>query len=158
MENPAMKRTDSWLEERMYNIWENHFADIPRKNHVIIKYGRSSIRQLGSIKWAQNNTRIKSLIQKKDVRELVETQDDRRITVITITRKFQDLSVPQYVIESTIAHELVHYAHGFSSPLARQHKHPHKGGLIRKELEKRGMGTIHRNARKWIREHWQTYQ
>ena len=141
----------------MYDIWENHFSDIPRKNYILIKFGRSSSRQLGSIKWANKNTRIKSLLNLKSIKEDALAQDDGRITVITITRKFQDPSIPDYVIDATIAHELVHYAHGFSSPLKQLHKHPHQGGLIRRELTNRGLGAIYQKSRLWIKEHWTGY-
>ena len=46
--------------------------------------------------------------------------------------------IPEYVIDTTVAHELVHYMHGFFSPHQRLYKHPHKGGIVTKELKKRG--------------------
>ena len=150
-------RTNEWLTERLYSIWEDYFADIPRKNYVIITFGRASSRQLGSIKWATKKTRIKSIIRDKDVQEEIKSQDDKRITVITITRKFQNQNIPEYVVDATIAHELVHYTHGFSSPLKQAYKHPHQGGLIRKELQARGLGSTHKRAKRWIREHWPQY-
>ena len=157
MEEKTEERTDKWLAKRMYDIWEDHFADIPRKNFVLIKFGRSASRQLGSIKWANKKTRIKSFIKKKSVETSLKAQDVKKVTVITITRKFQDLSIPDYVVDATIAHELVHYAHGFSSPLKQSYRHPHQGGLIRNELEGRGIGKLHQKAKIWIRENWKNY-
>lgn len=150
-------RNNSWLEQKLYDIWEDFFADIPRKNLVIIKFGRSSRRQLGSIKWANRNTRIKTVMREKQFLTNHEIQDDKRITVITITRKFKDPSIPEYVVEATIAHELCHYTHGFSSPMKQIYKHPHQGGIVRKELESRGFGKIHLRSKKWIRENWLKY-
>lgn len=150
-------RDDKWLIDRLYYIWENYFADIPRKNLVLIKFGRSSKSQLGSIKWATNRTRIKGLMKKRDLREFYEAQDDKRITVITITQKFKHLEIPEYVVDSTIAHELCHYVHGFSSPLEQRFKNPHKGGVIRKELAGRGFEKTHKMAKKWLKENWRNW-
>ena len=155
--DPATRRTNTWLEKRMYFLWEDHFADVPRTNVVLIKFGRNASTQLGSIKWANNATRIKTLLKRKTIKEYADAQDDKRITVITITRKFQNPEIPEFVVDSTIAHEMVHYAHGFSSPLKQRYRHPHKGGLIRKELEARGLGQLHKEARKWIRDNWRMY-
>ncbi len=157
MEEETKGRTNEWLAERMYEIWEEYFADIPRKNFVLIKFGRAATRQLGSIKWANKRTKIKSFIKKKSVETSLKAQDIKKVTVITINKKFQKASIPQYVVDATIAHELVHYAHGFSSPLKQSYRHPHQGSLIRKELEVRGLGEVHQKAQKWIREHWRHY-
>jgi hypothetical protein len=150
-------RTNTWLANRMYYLWEEHFADVPRTNVVLIKFGRGSRSQLGSIKWANQSTRIRSLLKRKSIREYADAQDDKRVTVITITRKFKDPSIPEFVVDSTIAHEMVHYTHGFSSPLKQRFAHPHKGGLIRKELESRGLGELHRAAKRWLKENWRMY-
>lgn len=157
MKIPVNERTNLWLEKKLYSIWENFFADVPRKNLVIIKFGRSSRRQLGSIKWANPNTRIKSIMKKKQFHTQHKVQDDKRITVITITRKFKDLSIPEYVVESTIAHELCHYTHGFSSPMKQIYRHPHKGGIVRRELKGRGLDKKYSQSKKWIKEHWIYY-
>ncbi|MDD3662053.1 MAG: hypothetical protein PHG63_03220 [Candidatus Dojkabacteria bacterium] len=150
-------RTEAWLADRMYEIWENYFADVPRKNFVLIKFGRSASRQLGSIGWARKNSRIKAFLKKDSIKKTVRSQDDSRITVITITRKFKDPSIPDYVVDATIAHEIAHYVHGFSSPLKRQYHHPHKGGVVRKELTRRGLGDTEKAARGWIRQNWRSY-
>lgn len=150
-------RDNDFLADNLYDIWENHFSDVPRKNLVVIKFGRSSKRQLGSIKWANKRTKIKRLLKNKEVQEEYKVQDDNRITVITITRKFKDPSVPEYVLRDTIAHELCHYTHGFHSPLKQLYNNPHQGGIIRKELEARGLGSSHKKARKWIKENWKKY-
>jgi hypothetical protein len=151
------KRNNKWLEDEMYSIWEDYFADVPRKNLVIIKFGRASTRQLGSIKWANKKTRIKSIMKRREIQEMHRIQDDKRITVITITAKFKDISIPKYVVQSTIAHELCHYTHGFSSPENKQFRYPHQGGIIKAELAKRGLGTIHQKARGWLRNNWLDY-
>lgn len=147
-----MERNDAYLEEKMYEIWENHFSDVPRKNLVLIKFGKYSRRQLGAIKWANERTKIKGRLRKK--KDEMDIADDKRISVIMITRYFQYPIIPEHVIEATIAHELVHYTHGFHSPLPKIANHPHRGRVVEKELIKRGMGEIYKESQKWIKENW----
>ncbi len=145
-------RDRKYLENLMYDLWENNFCDIPRKNLVLIKFGKYSKRQLGSIKIANQDTKIKSLL-KKNIDDY-DAQDDKRVTVITITKYFQNEIVPEYVVSATIAHELCHYAHGFSSPLEKQFDKPHQGSVINKELAKRGLIESQHLADVWLKEHW----
>jgi len=145
-------RNNKFLEDTLYDIWENHFCDIPRKNFVLIKYGKYSKRQLGSIKLANESTKIKGLLRKKEEDYLV--QDDKSITVITLTRYFQREVVPDFVVRATIAHELCHYAHGFSSPLQKRFQKPHQGSVVHKELKKRGLFEKQKEVDKWLKENW----
>lgn len=148
-------RDNNYLEERLYTLWEEYFADVPRKNLVLIKFGKGSRRQLGSIKWVRAQTGVRSLMKKR--KEEYLAQDDKRVSLITITKYFQDERVPEYVVDGTIAHELVHYVHGFHSPLQQVYKHPHKGGIVKKELVKRGLGEVHKNAEVWLKKEWRKY-
>lgn len=145
-------RNSEYLENLLYEIWEDHFCDIPRKNFVIIKYGKYSKRQLGSIKLANKHTKIKGILNEK--KEDYNIQDDKSITVITVTRYFQNDVVPEFVVRSTIAHELCHYAHGFSSPLQKRFQKPHQGSIIKKELQKRGLLEEQKKTDKWLKENW----
>ncbi len=145
-------RNTQFLENTLYDLWENHFCDIPRKNLVLIKYGKYSKRQLGSIKLANKRTKIKGLLKNKEQDYIA--QDDKRITVITVTRYFQNEIVPEFVVRATIAHELCHYAHGFSSPLQKRFEKPHQGSVIKKELKKRGLLEKQIEADRWFKENW----
>ena len=145
-------RNNEFLENILYNLWENHFCDIPRKNLVLIKYGKYSKRQLGSIKLANDNTKIKGLLRKKKEEYLI--QDNKSISVITVTRYFQNKVVPESVVRATIAHELCHYAHGFSSPLQKSFQKPHQGSVIKKELKKRGLLEEQQRVDKWLKKNW----
>ena len=145
-------RDDAWLSEKMYELWENHFEDIPRLNHVLIKFGKRSKRQLGAIGWLTNKTqKISKMLQREG------EADDKRVSLINITSYFKDEYIPEAVVLGTIAHELCHYAHGFNSPLKQVFDHPHKGGVIRKELQKRGLAGLHKQSRSWLKANWQTY-
>jgi hypothetical protein len=75
-------------------------------------------------------------------------------TEIVINSLFQDSKVPEYIINLTIAHELVHYMHGFNSPHKQMFKHPHKGNIVNKELKKRGYEGLLKLERKWFKDEW----
>lgn len=140
------------LEDLLYDIWEEYFADIPRKNLVLIKYGKYSKARLGSIKWVRNKTGIKKIY--KTYRSEHESQDDERITLITLTRFFSDPEVPEEILKATIAHELVHYAHGFNSPLPKLYNHPHRGKVVEIELERRGLYSMYAESEQWLKDNW----
>ncbi len=122
-------RDDKWLLSRLDFIWSKYFSEILQKNKVFIKFGRNSKFRLGSIRL---NKKTKN-------------------TFIIITSMFKDVSVPQEVIDHTIGHELVHYSHGFSSPHPKLFKYPHAGGVVKKEMEQRGMGNLYQSYKKWIK-------
>lgn len=147
-------RDNSYLENLLYDIWENHFCDVARLNLVTIKYGKHSKRQLGSIRLIKDVDTFNRYVKKyKLSKELFE---DTSVSLINITRYFTYDFVPEYVIKSTIAHELCHYTHGFSSPLEKKFKYPHQGGIVKKELKKRGLGKIHEDSKKWLKDNWIT--
>ena len=145
-------RDNKYLENILWDLWDNNFCDVPRKNLVVIKFGKFSKRQLGSIKLANGRTKIKSLIRKKE--DELNVQDDKSITVVTVTRFFQKDVVPEFVIRATIAHELCHYTHGFQSPLEKKFDKPHQWNIINKELAKRGLLEEEKKADKWLKENW----
>jgi len=120
-----------WLKGKLDEIWINHFPDIPRENKVLITFkGR----------WKNKFGHIKQLPSKN--------------TWIAINKLFQDERVPEYIINLTIAHELAHYAHGFQSPLEQKYKHPHKGGIVDKELKKRGLSEELKKEKIWLKQEW----
>lgn len=146
------KRDNEWLEDLMYDLWENNFNDVPRKNLVVIKFGKHSKRQLGCIQMASSRTTgIKDQLQN------IDKNDIKNISLITITRYFKDPRIPKEIVLGTIAHEMCHYAHGFSSPLQKIYDHPHKGGVIRKELSKRGLGELYKYCNKWLKLNWSKF-
>lgn len=145
-------RDNKYLENLLWDLWDNNFCDVPRKNLVVIKFGKYSKRQLGSIKLANERTKIKSLIRKKEGE--LDVQDEKSVTVITVTRYFQKDIVPEFVVRATISHELCHYTHGFQSPLEKKFNKPHQGNIINKELSKRGLLEEEKMADKWLKENW----
>lgn len=126
-----LARDNNWLLSRLDLIWSKHFSDVSQENPIFIKFGRYSKYRLGSIK----------LNRKSDK------------SYITITSMFKDNKIPLGVVDHTIGHELTHYAHGFSSKRARLHKYPHAGGVVRKEMEERGMGYLTIAYKMWIKDY-----
>ena len=127
-------RDNRWLLCRLDNIWSTHFSDVTQANRVFVRFGRSSKTRFGSIRlrYSDNSTHI------------------------MISGIFKKHIFPEEVVDHTIAHELVHYTHGFSSPHSRLHKFPHRGGIIDKELKRRGLGALVAFYRKWLDEYAKT--
>lgn len=145
-------RDDNWLADKMYELWEDNFEDVPRLNHVVIKFGKKAKRQLGAIGWLHNKT--------KRIATILDEQGDadvNKVSLINITSYFKDEAIPEYVVIATIAHEMCHYAHGFNSPLKQIFNHPHKGGVIRKEMQKRGLTKTYKDAKVWLKANWANY-
>jgi len=122
-------RDDTWLTERFDQIWELFFADVEKKD-VHIRWKGKWKNKFGHITRKNNRSEI------------------------VINKLFQNLQVPEDVIKLTIAHEIVHYAHGFHSHLPKLYKHPHKGGVVDKELKKRGFSYMLKKEKDWQKNEW----
>ena len=126
-------RNDAWLMERVALLRENHFADVPQGFPIVAKFGSRARYRFGSI--AARNGR----------------------TIILINSLFAAPDVPIYVVDATIGHELAHYAHGFGSGLPKKYAHAHRGGVVDKELEARGLGELSAKAEQWRKAHWEEF-
>lgn len=145
-------RDNAWAENRMNQIWRDHFSDVLQENNVKIKFGRQARTRLGSIRQVHYRSS-----QRRELLNFSANQPaskNNNPSLITITGYFKDEKVPEYIIDLTIAHELCHYTHGFSSPLPQLFKYPHQGGLVDKELVNRGFGAALREQKKWLKEEW----
>jgi hypothetical protein len=120
------------LTAYLEQIWQDHFADLPRVNDVSIGYCYPWKSRLG----------------------LIRLSLDKTTSFIGINSLLQLQQVPEYVLITTIAHELTHYAHGFGSPLPRLWKHPHANKVVDRELERRDLGEQLRCCTEWIDKHW----
>lgn len=127
-------RDNIWLLSRLDFLWSRFFPDVPQKNKVFIRFGRYAKYRLGSIRLGRHT----------------------KASFITITAMFKNLKIPEAVVDHTVGHELVHYAHGFSSSNPRLHKYPHAGGVVKKEMEERGMGYLHKAYKEWVKEYRKT--
>lgn len=161
-------RNQEWLENRFEYIYRKYFADLEAPNRIDIKWGRRSRRQLGCIKKGGLLPSLRggdpSLHSGQAPQSLGSrlprpfgSRNDKFTTIIVINGLFKDEAIPLFVIDAVIAHEMSHYAHGFNSPLPQQHRHPHKGGIIRKELKKRDLSALEHQQKLWTAENWQKY-
>jgi hypothetical protein len=125
-------RDDWWLAQMLDRIWTQHFADTPRINVVSVTFGGVWKTRLG----------------------LITMTEDQTATFIEINRLLRLIEVPDVVAKITVAHELVHYAHGFGSPLPRRYKHPHRGGIVKRELLRRGMAADYDKYDAWVYDRW----
>lgn len=99
------------------DTWHLYFADIPRVNEVRIAYDSSWKRRLA----------------------VIRLRDE--VTFITLNALLQDQRIPTDVCRIQLAHELVHYAHGFGSPLPRQFADPHANGSSKLSWNGEGSAT-----------------
>lgn len=132
MKNPV--RDDNWLLSRLDYLWSKHFPDVAQKNKVFIKFSREAKYRFGSIRM----------------------DPSKNGSLILINGKFKESTIPVEIIDHTIAHELVHYTHGFSSPHEKAHDFPHRGGVIEKELAKRGLSHLTKKYQTWLKEYKKT--
>jgi hypothetical protein len=116
-------------------IWQHYFADIPCANDVSIDYCYPWKTRLGLIRLSQ----------------------DQSASFIGINTLILLEQVPEEVLVTTIAHELVHYSHGFGSPLPRSHKHPHANNIVDRELVHRALGDQLHCCREWIDKCWYAF-
>lgn len=126
-------RTDDWLVSRFVNIWDSWFSDVPKENEVVVRFKGKWKNKFGHIKMRNG------------------------ITEIAVNGLFKSLEVPEEVIDLTIAHEIVHYSHGFQSPLEKKFRYPHQGGIVNKELRARGFKSSLVLEKKFMKNWWSVY-
>lgn len=146
-------RDNKWLENRLQYIWSTYFSDIEKINRVYIIFGRSNRNQLGSIaaKGPKRLVRLPGRFPKPSW-WLPESY-----SVITMNGLFKNPEIPDEIVDSTIAHELVHYSHGFSSPHPQLFRYPHQGSVVTKELIKRGFKEQLKFQRTWLKANWRKH-
>lgn len=131
----AENRSQAWLRRLLAEVWSRHFADTPRVNDVAIAYCRPSKTRLGWIALSESG----------------------QSSLIGINRFLRHPDVPLDICLVTVAHEVVHYSHGFGSPLPRRYDDPHADGVVERELVARGLGDPLRRYEAWAADHWSTF-
>lgn len=126
-------RNNGWLTTKLQSIYKHHFSDIKLKNTILVRFGRKAKTRLGSIT-------LKKL-----------KGHSEKVSLITLNGLLKDDGVPEYVIDAVLAHELVHYCHGFSSPLPRLYRYPHQAGVVDKEIVKRGLKNVLEKEKFWTK-------
>jgi hypothetical protein len=130
-----LQRSDEWLGRQLIYVWDHFFRDIPQVNHVSIEFAKRWKTRLG----------------------VIRLSEDGKETYIGVNNLLRNVQVPYAVCLITIAHEIVHYAHGFGSPLPRKHRHPHHGNIVSRELISRGLGRELEKHDQWTEAHWQSF-
>jgi hypothetical protein len=129
---PIHLRDGAWLRDELAYLWRHHFGDVPQVNRVEVRFGGSWKTRLG----------------------VISLSADGQTSSIGINGLLSLPEAPYYIARITVAHEMVHYAHGFGSPLPRKYRHPHRGRIVEKELRARGLSTEFETYQSWIHEHW----
>ena len=124
-------RDNKWLEQRLDQIWILLFPEVERLNQVNVQFKGRWRNKFGHIKKLKDGN-----------------------TEIVINAVFKDLRVPDYIIEITLAHELVHFMHGFNSPHLKRYKHPHKGRIVEKEMIRKGFGHLIAKEKEFLKNDW----
>lgn len=124
-------RDDSWLNTRLEQIWALLFPDVQKLNNVKVRFKGRWKNKFGHIKRLKNSD-----------------------TEIAINGLFRNEIVPEHIVDLTIAHELIHYSHGFNSPLPKRYRHPHAGGIVTRELRARGFAHLLKREKTFIKNDW----
>jgi len=130
-----MRRDHQWITRKLDFLLSKYFPDIKLVNPIEIKFGREAKFRFGSIKLFKHK----------------HFWGKPQKSIITITSMFAKEKIPAKVVEYTICHELCHYVHGFSSSNKRMFKYPHHGGIVNKELLRRGAGDLTFAYKKWLK-------
>ena len=142
-------RNNQWLEAQLKTLLATHFSDVEITNPIEIRFGREAKYRFGSIKLYKTKATGHWLLGIRQKPRAKSPEPAR--SIITITSLFAKEDVPEEVVRYTIAHELTHYAHGFSSSNKRLFKHPHHGGIVNKELTHRGARTLIYAFKQWLK-------
>lgn len=133
-------RDEKWLEDKLQFLLKKYFVNVKISDPIEIHWGREAKFRFGSIR----------LIKPKGIKLLTKRTKPQK-SIIIITSMFKSPRIPVSVVEYTIAHELCHYAHGFSSSNKRLFRHPHHGGVVNAELTERGARDLIVEFKKWLK-------
>lgn len=131
--NNIFMRNFEYFQSVLEKIRHDYFPEINNLDQITLKIGQRARTRLGSI-------RSKSL--------------KNRQSIVILNGLFVEEFIPEKIIEATIAHELCHYIHGFSSPLPQLFDHPHRGQTVDKEMIKRGLGDTLKFQKTWLKANW----
>lgn len=129
-----LERNNDWLNKKLELLLKENFADVEIINPISVEFGRKSKTRFGSIRLTE-----------------------KKVSKIIINGYFKDNLIPEFVILATLAHELAHYVHGFSSLRPQLYKHPHKGNVVGIELKKRGLAGLELEEKIWSKKNWHLY-
>lgn len=126
-------RDNRWLEARVQQLWTSYYSDVTPCYPINATFGPRARYRYGSIYSIGKQCHI------------------------LVNRLFAHPDVPEYVVDATLAHELAHYVHGYGSGLPKRYAHPHRGGVVDKEMQARGCYHLEERAGEWRRTQWQGF-
>lgn len=143
-------RNNDWLKDRLVVLHQNHFSDIMDGNEIEVRFGRYSKTRLGSIVIREKTKRSRRLEREK----LKTLSAEEVVSIITINSHLANPEIPEEIIDGVLAHEFIHFVHGFNSMRKKRYQLPHHGGIISNELKKRGLGDTLRFQKNWLKKNW----
>lgn len=143
-------RDDWWLQRQLEILLKKYFADVKQVNPIEIRFGREAKYRFGSIR-LEKPRGLRVLMGFRSLRSIRDNPPQK--SIVTITSMFANEDVPVDVVRYTIAHELCHFAHGFSSTNKRMFRHPHHGGIVNRELVNRGAHHLIVEFKKWLKDY-----
>lgn len=120
---------DLFLTRKTAELCREHFPKQTVSNLLMVRWGKTWKSKLGHIKPLKN----------KQYGSLIE-----------VNLILSDPRVPEFVVDATLLHELIHYFQGFGSNHPQKYKHPHRGGAVEKELERFGWKELAQKQDTWI--------
>ncbi len=132
---PTFQRDNLWLGRHLAQIWECYFPDTPCVNPVDIAFAKHWKARLG----------------------LITLCEETNTSKIRLNSLLRHPDIPECVTTITVAHEMVHYSHGFGSRLPRLFAHPHRGDIVEKELLARGLAAQYEEYLDWLGDHWDRF-
>jgi len=127
---PWLNSADAELAHALQSLLGSSFEDLVVRHHITVRVGRFARRRLGSVR------------------------RDTDGPLITLNPLLLHPQCPRSVLVATIAHELCHLVHGFAQEGTKPSHAPHRGGVVERELDARGLGRLNEQADKWLRDHW----
>ncbi len=129
---------NQYLAKKTASLIRENFSERGVTNLLIVRWGSKWSRKLGHIKPLKNENK----------------HDTEFGSIIEINSLLKEIEVPEYVLDYVLMHELTHYFQGFGSNHERKFRHPHRGGLVDKELERLGWLEIMEKSEKWLKQNW----
>lgn len=128
----TISRDNTWIADHLDYVWDRYFNDVPQVNKVDPAFGQPWKTRLGLIMFDQESG----------------------ISYIRLNALMRLDVVPESVTTITLAHEVVHYAHGFGSQLPQIYRYSHQGGIVDQELTRRGFDHLIPNFKEWADYHY----
>lgn len=130
---PLNMPSDVSLTRKTAELCREYFPDKKISNLLVVRWAKPWKTKLGHIR-PLKDTGFGSLIE--------------------INSILADPRVPEFVLDVTLLHELIHYFQGFGSNQPRNQRHPHRGGAVTKEFAQFGWQELLNKQDQWVKENF----